>query len=383
MYACLALCRCVQTRPSVWQFLKDGPLKVAIIGSGNWGSAIAKVVGINTKKSFFFEDTVPIYVYEEVYQGRKLHDIINEQHENVKYLSGIKLPENVVASPNVREVVKDAHVLIFVMPHQFIQSICAQIQGFVRPGAKAVSLVKGFDVQNNKINLMSEYIRKSLDIDCSALSGANVAEGVAREQFCETTIGYAPHDSESAQLFQSLFDTPWFRVNAVSDVAGVEICGSLKNVIALAAGFSDGLGYGSNTKAALLRIGMAEMRKFAATFYENTIDEVFWDSAGFADLLTTCYGGRNRRCAEEFIRTGKSWAEIERTLLKGQKLQGTGTCRDVYAFLTAQGKRDEFPLMRTVYEIADCGKDPAEIVKVFMGTTPRPITTTRTRIAKL
>ena len=75
-----------------------------------------------------------------------------------------------------------------------------------------------------------------------------------------------------------------------------------------------------SAQAAILRIGMYEMRKFAALFYADTIDEVFWDSAGLADLLTTCYGGRNRRCAEEFVRTGKSWAEIERTLLKGQKV---------------------------------------------------------------
>jgi glycerol-3-phosphate dehydrogenase (NAD+) len=295
----------------------------------------------------------------------------------------VKLPANIVATPNLREAVKDAHVLVFVMPHQFIKSLCHEIQGHVLPGAKAISLVKGFDCEGNQINLMSEYIRKTLGIECSSLSGANVAEGVANEQFSETTVGYNADDFESAQLFQSLFDTPFFRVNAVADVAGVEICGALKNVIALAAGFCDGLGYGSNTKAAILRIGMYEMRKFAAMFYSDTIDEVFWDSAGIADLLTTCYGGRNRRCAEEFVRTGKSWKEIENTLLKGQKLQGTSTTRDVYAFLTGQGKRDEFPLMCAVYEIADTGKPADTIVKIFMSSVPRQINKDRTPISKL
>lgn len=274
-------------------------------------------------------------------------------------------------------------VLVFVMPHQFIKPLCAEMRGHILPGAKGISLVKGFDCEHNKINLMSEYIRSTLGIECCSLSGANVAEGVASEQFSETTIGYHIDDFESAQLFQSLFDTPWFRVNAVADVAGVEICGALKNVVALAAGFSDGLGYGSNTKAAILRIGMYEMRKFAAMFYKDTIDEVFWDSAGLADLLTTCYGGRNRKCAEEFIRTGKSWHEIEKNLLKGQKLQGTSTCRDVYAFLTSQGKREQFPLFTTVYEIADCGKAPESIVKVFMSSQPRSINRHRTLISKL
>ena len=105
-------------KESVWEFLKTGPLKVAILGSGNWGSAIAKIVGHNAKKTFFFQDTVPMYVFEENYNGRKLTEVINETHENPKYLPGIKLPENIVATPNIREAVKDAHVLVFVMPHQ-------------------------------------------------------------------------------------------------------------------------------------------------------------------------------------------------------------------------------------------------------------------------
>jgi len=373
----------LMVKNSVWEFLKAGPLRVAIIGSGNWGSAIAKIVGLNTKKAFFFDPEVRMYVFEEMFQGRKLTEIINEKHENVKYLPGVRLPDNIVADPDIRHVVSGAHVLVFVMPHQFIKSLCKQIQGHVLPGAKAISLVKGFDCEGGKINLMSEFIRNTLNIECSSLSGANVAEGVAREEFSETTVGYHPDDFESAQLFQSLFDTPWFRVNAVADVAGVEICGALKNVVALAAGFCDGLGYGSNTKAAILRIGFYEMRKFAELFYKDTIQEVYWDSAGLADLLTTCYGGRNRRCAEAFVRTGKSWAELEKSMLKGQKLQGTGTCRDVYAFLTATGKKEHFPLFCTVYEIADCGKEPAQIVKVFMSSVPRAINKQRTVLAKL
>ena len=150
---------------------------------GNWGSAIAKVIGINTKKAFFFQDEVPMYTFEEQFQGRLLHELINERHENPKYLPGIQLPHNIRADPDIRRVVAGAHVLVFVMPHQFIKSLCTEIQGHVLPGAKAISLVKGFDCENNQINLMSEFIRKTLHIECCSLSGANVAEGVAAEQF--------------------------------------------------------------------------------------------------------------------------------------------------------------------------------------------------------
>lgn len=139
----------------------------------------------STRRTFFFQKTVHQYVFEETFEGKLLHETINLTHENPKYLPGVNIGDNIVATPNVREAVKDAHVLVFVMPHQFLKSICMEIQGHVLPGAKAISLVKGFDCEGNQINLMSEFIKKTLGIECSSLSGANVAEGVANEQFSE------------------------------------------------------------------------------------------------------------------------------------------------------------------------------------------------------
>jgi glycerol-3-phosphate dehydrogenase len=98
-----------------------------------------------------------MYVFEEMYQGRKLHELINETHENPKYLPGIRIPDNIVATPDIREAVRGAHVLVFVMPHQFIKSLCQEIQGHVLPGAKAISLVKGFDCEHNQINLSEAH----------------------------------------------------------------------------------------------------------------------------------------------------------------------------------------------------------------------------------
>jgi glycerol-3-phosphate dehydrogenase (NAD+) len=169
--------------------LRQGPLKIAIIGSGNWGSAIAKIVGINAEKYYFFETSVRMYVFEEEFNGEKLTEIINSRHVNEKYLPDIKLPSNIIADPDLRSAVDGANILVFVTPHQFIKNICEEIQGVVLPNAKAISLVKGFDCEANRINLMSEYIRNTLGIECSSLSGANVAEGVAKEEFSETTIG--------------------------------------------------------------------------------------------------------------------------------------------------------------------------------------------------
>jgi len=135
--------------------------------------------------------------------------------------------------------------------------------------------------------------------------GANIGHEVAAEQFCETTIGY---DVEAnGRLFQELFHMSFFRVSIQPDVAGVEICGALKNIVAIAAGFCDGLRLGTNTKAAIIRIGLMEMIKFAKTFFSNVKSETFFQSCAIGDLITTCFAGRNRRVAEAFIKTGKNF----------------------------------------------------------------------------
>merc|ERR1712151_861926 len=173
----------------------------------------------------------------------------------------------------------------------------------------------------------SDLLRKLLGHEVAVLMGANVANEVAAGEFCEATLGCTA--VEHQETLVKLFDCNTFRVTAVNDIAGVELCGALKNVVALGAGFCDGLGYGGNTKAAIIRIGLEEMTAFIRMFFSGVKDDTFMESCGLADLVTTCFGGRNRKCAEAFAKKAGSWDEIEKDLLNGQKLQGTITSKDV------------------------------------------------------
>uniref|UniRef100_A0A8C3S3C7 Glycerol-3-phosphate dehydrogenase [NAD(+)] n=1 Tax=Chelydra serpentina TaxID=8475 RepID=A0A8C3S3C7_CHESE len=341
--------------------LVSAPLRVCIVGSGNWGSAVAKIIGNNVKNMQKFASTVKMWVFEENINGRKLTDIINNEHENVKYLPGYKLPENVVAVPNLNEAVQDADLLVFVIPHQFIHKICDEITGRVPKKAVGITLIKGIDEGPEGLKLISDIIREKMGIDISVLMGANIANEVAAEKFCETTIG--SKILENGLLFKELLQTPNFRITVVDDADTVELCGALKNIVAVGAGFCDGLRCGDNTKAAVIRLGLMEMIAFAKIFCQGQVSiATFLESCGVADLITTCYGGRNRRVAEAFVKTGKSIEELEQEMLNGQKLQGPQTSAEVYRILKQKGMVDKFPLFTAVYQICYEGKPVQEMI---------------------
>jgi glycerol-3-phosphate dehydrogenase (NAD+) len=225
-----------------------------------------------------------------------------------------------------------------------------------------------------EMNKMLRSQGKAEDFNVSVLMGANVANDVAKDEFCEATIGCSLADEQKA-IFGRLFDTPCFKINVVSDVPGVELCGALKNVVAIGAGFCDGLGFGSNTKAAIVRIGLIEMQRFCAMFFLGVETSTFFESCGVADLITTCYSGRNRKCAERFASENKGkdvpatqkpgqWEAIEKDMLNGQKLQGTITAKDVKIVLSAKNCEAAFPLFSKIYEIAYGDLKPEALVEL-------------------
>lgn len=364
--------------------------KVALIGSGNWGSAIATKLGRNVlDPAKGFDPVVQMWVFEEYVKlvdgkyerpvrGAKppdgktwvdegftpLTEVINTKHENVIYLPGIALPTSIVAQPDVGVAVTGATMMVFVIPHNFLAPIVPKMSGKFAAGARGISLIKGIEFDDGKPVLISDLLKKEMAkadgapaVDMSVLMGANVANEVAAGDFAEATVGCT--DLKIGQKWVTLFNTSDFKVDPVADVAGAELCGALKNVVALGAGFCDGQGYGGNTKAAIIRIGLKEMQLFCETFYgdRNIQASTFLESCGVADLITTCFGGRNRKCADKFAKnikegTKKTWDTIEAEELNGQKLQGTGTCKDVMTCIVKAGKAAEFPLFVNIHKIA-------------------------------
>lgn len=326
--------------------------RISIIGSGNWGSTIAKIIGRNVETNNKFENQVKMYVYEEIVHGRKLTEIINTEHENIKYLPGHKLPDNVVAIPDVVEAAQDADIIIFVLPHQFIASTCKPLIGKIKQDAFGVSLCKGFYVnEKGRVDLISNMVRNLLNIECGVMMGANIANEVAAELFCEATIG--SRNLEKGNLLKEALETSYFRIAVCQDAECVEACGALKNIVAVGAGFCDGLDFGDNTKAAIIRLGLMEIIKYCEIFFPGGNPKTFFESCGVADLVTTCYGGRNRRVGEAFAKHHgiKCIEELEKEMLNGQKLQGPETAKEVNILLKHKNLESQFPLFTSVHKI--------------------------------
>ncbi|PAA66267.1 hypothetical protein BOX15_Mlig024885g1 [Macrostomum lignano] len=369
---------------------------VAVVGSGNMGSCISKICALNARSSTEFCNEVRIWVHEELIGEEKLSDIINTRHENVKYLAGTRLPENAIAVTDLAELGSWADILIFVLPQQFLPRVLAGLKGHTRPGACAVSLIKGvFAGQEEEpmprgLSLLTDLIRSNLGMECAVLMGANLAPEIAKEVYCEATLGC--RDPIRAAELKRLFQTPYFRISIIENEFSVEICGALKSIVATGAGFCDALGFGDNTKAAVIRLGFMEILRYVQRFYGsagvtkrtlmqscgmgdiisscyNTKD-VKWAAThdgsgplGMHDLVTTCYGGRNRKLGEAMVLTGKPLRQLEKEMLDGQRLQGPLIAAEVHRALQEEGQLQRFPLMVAVHLICSGQMKPQDFIE--------------------
>eukprot|EP01041_Mallomonas_annulata_P004718 gene4718-9362_t len=331
--------------------------KVSIIGGGSWGTTIASKIAPNVKRTDDYDDEVVMWVFEETIDGRKLTDIINEERSNCKYLPGIPLDGNIRASSDLLSCASDADVLLFAVPGKFLPRILLQLEGKVKPNSIAISLIKGVDFEDGNPILISEMIRTHLGLNnVGVLMGANVASDVIKNEFVEATLACTNRaDSED---MKNLFNSPTFEIQVSDDVGGTELCGAFKNIVAMGAGFCDALGFGESTKAAIIRKGICEMISLCKLFVPSFQLETIFNSCGVADVIASCYGGRNRRCAKEFAERcirgdlEANWSVIEDQLLGGQRLQGLDTCDAVYEYLGRKELRHEFPLFCRIFQIA-------------------------------
>lgn len=290
--------------------------KVSILGAGSWGTALALVLADN-------QYDVCIWGHRE-----ELIQQINEHHENKDYLPGVKLSENVRATTDLEVAVADVKTIIVAVPTKAIREVLAQAVSFINQKAIFVHVSKGIepDTLLRISEMMKEEIPAELREDIVVLSGPSHAEEVGLRHPTTVTVS-ADSSIESAQAIQDMFMNQNFRVYTNPDMIGVEIGGALKNVIALAAGITDGLGYGDNAKAALITRGLAEIARLGTKMGGNPL--TFSGLTGIGDLIVTCTSvhSRNWRAGNML---GKGFKLDEVLEEMGMVVEGVRTTKAAY-----------------------------------------------------
>lgn len=253
---------------------------IGVIGSGSWGCAITWLLGNNGHKV-----TLWSFLQEE-------YEMFMKYHENIDRLPGVKLSTGVIHTTDLKEAVRGKDLLVCAVPSPAIRITAHNMREFVEDGQIIVNLTKGIEESTSMI--MTDVIEDEIpQAKVAVLSGPTHAEEVGRG--LPTTIVVAAKEEETAAYIQRLFNSPVFRVYSSTDMLGVEIGAALKNVIALAAGMADGLGYGDNTKAALITRGIAEITRLGVAM--GAKKETFFGLSGIGDLIVTCGSvhSRNRK----------------------------------------------------------------------------------------
>lgn len=321
-------------------------MKIAVVGSGSWGTALAVLLAQN-------QHDVTMWSHCEE-QAQKLA----VDRENRKHLPGVPFPEHLKITSQIADV-SIADVIVVAVPSFAVRETAEKFRPFLRDGAVVVSVSKGIHRDSGK--RFTEVLRETLgeSFPIVAFSGPSHAEEVGRG--FPTAIIAASENQSAAQEIQQIFMTPNFRVYTSTDVVGVELGGALKNIIALTAGISDGLGYGDNTKAALMTRGLAEMARLGIALGGK--QETLAGLAGIGDLIVTCTSmhSRNRR-AGILIGQGMS---------PEKAVEEIGAVVESY-YATYAGKQladcvhVEVPIIEQCYQVLYCGKNPMEAVRELM-----------------
>ena len=320
--------------------------KICVLGAGSWGTALALVVA---KKGY----NVSMWTLNEEQCNK-----INKDKENIDYLPGVVIPDNIVVTTNIEEAVKDGTIIVLAVPSQAIRSVCKQIKPFIKDKQILVDVAKGLE-KGTGLRLSDVCNQELPNNKYVVLSGPSHAEEVSRD--IPTTVVVSSEDIHIAEIVQDIFMSPKFRVYTNPDVVGVELGGALKNIIAFGAGICDGLGYGDNAKAALMTRGIKEIGRLGVAMGAKA--STFSGLSGIGDLIVTCTSmhSRNRR-AGILIGQGKT---LEETLAEVKMVVEGITATDV-AYNVAKELNVEMPITNAIYSVLYDNANPDEVVTELM-----------------
>lgn len=305
-------------------------MKIAVIGAGSWGTTLAVLLG---QKGF----DVRLWARRE-----ELAREIESTRENKQYLPGIKIPDRVIAE-NSLGCIEGAEIIIMAVPSEFLRHTIGQIKQYFT-NQVVVSVTKGLEHHSGK--RMSQVIEDELgSAKIAVLSGPNHAEEVSKKM--PTAAVVASKDKKSAKKAAEALAMPYLKLYQLNDVAGVEICGALKNISAIATGVCDGLGFGDNARASIITLGLMEMNNFGRHFGAKR--GTVYGLAGVGDLIATCTSSHSRnRFVGEQLAKGKAIGEIKQEM-HGMVAEGIPTTKAVYEY--SKEHNIDMPLTRQSYEV--------------------------------
>ncbi|MEY2397519.1 MAG: glycerol-3-phosphate dehydrogenase [Actinomycetota bacterium] len=324
--------------------------RVAVIGAGSWGTAVAAIAAANAP-------TV-LWARRDALAQQIAHD-----HENGDYLAGLALPEKLEATSDVKAAVDGADVVVMGVPSHGFRDVLAELTPALESGVPIVSLSKG--IEQGTLLRMTEVIKEvAAGHPAGVLTGPNLAKEVLQGSPAAAVVAF--EDEAVAENLQSLFSTATFRVYRNDDVVGCEVAGALKNVMALAAGMADGMGFGDNTKAALMTRGLAELTRLGIALGGEPI--TFMGLAGMGDLVATCSSrqSRNRHVGEEL---GKGRALEDIVAEMHMVAEGVKTARSVVAIAERVGV--EMPIAEQVVAVLDGNVSAAEVIVNLMSRSAK------------